>query len=81
VPKLADGTWKFFDDLRYPAPSWEEMGGRSGMSGNTNKQSTSNFPSFATQFRLLDKDRYWVDAPGFRHCAFNNPKVTCVFTP
>lgn len=59
--KDADGLWRLHADLRYPLPTWKEVCGRSSMSNNQNTQSMSLFPTFRRNYRVMDKDDYWLD--------------------
>ncbi|GLP67580.1 hypothetical protein TUSST3_42020 [Streptomyces sp. TUS-ST3] len=59
--KDADGLWRLHADLRYPLPTWNEVCGRSSMSNNQNTQSMSLFPTFRRNYRVMDKDDYWLD--------------------
>lgn len=59
--KGADGLWRLHADLRYPLPTWKEVCGRSSMSNNQNTQSMSLFPTFRRNYRVMDKDDYWLD--------------------
>ncbi|WP_374215038.1 DNRLRE domain-containing protein [Streptomyces longispororuber] len=82
APKLPDGTWKLYDNLNDPAPTWDETCGRSSMSRNVNSGSMNRFGlSFAPTFRLLDKDTYWVDVPGFEDCDPLADTVVCTQRP
>ncbi|MEV8312378.1 hypothetical protein AB0P36_35110 [Streptomyces flavidovirens] len=43
-----------------------------------NTQSMQSFPrEFSQKYRLLDKDPYWADTPGFEHCDATKATVTC----
>ena len=75
--KLTDGTWKLYDDDRKAAPTWNEVCGRSAMSGWVNSTSMSRFPTFAKRLRLLDQDKYFVRTPGFDQCDSSNAAVKC----
>ncbi|MEV0982602.1 hypothetical protein [Streptomyces sp. NPDC049915] len=75
--KLADGTWKLYDDERKAGPTWKEVCGRSAMSGWINSTSMSRFPTFAKQYRLLDQDLYFVRTPGFDKCDASKAVVKC----
>nr|WP_246212653.1 DNRLRE domain-containing protein [Streptomyces abyssomicinicus] len=79
--KLADGTYRLYDDERYAAPTWDETCGRSSMSLNVNSQSMARFGSFASTFRLLDTDTYWVDIDGFQDCDATADVITCAQRP
>ncbi|MFE2560843.1 DNRLRE domain-containing protein [Streptomyces sp. NPDC059352] len=79
--KLPDGTFRLYDDERFAAPTWQETCGRSSMSVNVNSQSMSRFGSFASTFRLLDKDTYWVDIAGFDKCDPLADVIKCAQTP
>lgn len=39
------------------------------------------FSGFASCFRLLDSDSYWVDIPGFDDCSAAGPKIDCTMKP
>lgn len=76
--KLPDGgPWKLYDDERKAAPTWQEVCGRSAMSGWVNSTSMSRFPNFAKQLRLLDQDLYFVRTPGFEKCDATKAIVKC----
>ncbi|MGW2771994.1 hypothetical protein ACWC4C_05460 [Streptomyces olivaceoviridis] len=79
--KLPDGTYRLYDDERYAAPTWDETCGRSSMSLNVNSLSMSRFGSFASAFRLLDKDTYWVDIDGFQDCDATADVIKCAQRP
>ncbi|MEV5145128.1 hypothetical protein AB0L14_11920 [Streptomyces sp. NPDC052727] len=79
--KLPDGTYRLYDDERYAAPTWDETCGRSSMSLNVNSLSVSRFGSFASTFRLLDKDTYWVDIDGFQDCDATADVIKCAQRP
>ncbi|MBC2906993.1 DNRLRE domain-containing protein [Streptomyces sp. PSKA01] len=79
--KLPDGTYRLYDDERYAAPTWDETCGRSSMSLNVNSQSMARFGSFASTFRLLDKDTYWVDIDGFQDCDATADVIVCAQRP
>ncbi|MFE9354920.1 DNRLRE domain-containing protein [Streptomyces olivaceoviridis] len=79
--KLPDGTYRLYDDERYAAPTWDETCGRSSMSLNVNSLSMSRFGSFASTFRLLDKDTYWVDIDGFQDCDATADVIKCAQRP
>ncbi|WP_374227475.1 DNRLRE domain-containing protein [Streptomyces sp. AC627_RSS907] len=81
APKLADGTWKLYDDLRFAAPTWDETCGRSSMSLNQNSQSMAGFGGFASTYRLLDLDGYWVDIDGFQDCDSSADVIKCTQRP
>ena len=79
--KLPDGTYRLYDDERFSAPTWDETCGRSSMSLNANSQSMARFGSFASTFRLIDKDTYWVDIDGFQDCDSTADVITCAQRP
>jgi hypothetical protein len=79
--QLPDGTYRLYDDERFAAPTWEETCGRSSMSLNVNSQSMARFGSFASTFRLIDKDTYWVDIDGFQDCDSTADVITCAQRP
>ncbi|QMU18698.1 DNRLRE domain-containing protein [Streptomyces pristinaespiralis] len=82
VPKLADGTWKLYDDRRYAAPTWSESCGRSSMSNNVNTQAMGRFGTvFVPEFRMLDRDPYWVRTTGLENCDASADTVKCTMTP
>ncbi|MGA5810927.1 DNRLRE domain-containing protein [Streptomyces cellulosae] len=82
APELPDGTWKLYDNLNDPAPTWEETCGRSSMSLNVNSGAMNRFGlEFAPEFRLLDKDTYWVDVAGFEDCDALADVVKCSQRP
>ncbi|MFE5021615.1 DNRLRE domain-containing protein [Streptomyces sp. NPDC056690] len=82
APKLPDGTWKLYDNLSEPAPTWDETCGRSSMSNNVNTQAMSAFGTkFAPEFRMLDKDTYWVKVAGFEDCDPSADTVKCTQRP
>ncbi|MEU6019473.1 hypothetical protein ABZ826_37465 [Streptomyces sp. NPDC047515] len=69
---------KLYDDLRYAAPTWKEVCGRSSMSQWVNGAAMNRFGSvFAPQFRLLDHDSYWVQVPGLDDCDASGATVKC----
>ncbi|MFJ8111087.1 hypothetical protein [Streptomyces sp. NPDC096132] len=79
--RIGEGTWKLYDDDRYDPPSFNEVCGRSSMSGWQNSGSMNRFGGFASHFRLLDADSYWVDIPGFDGCPTAGPKIECTMKP
>ncbi|MGW2836655.1 hypothetical protein ACWCWD_02500 [Streptomyces sp. NPDC001493] len=79
--RVQQGTWKLYDDDRYPLPTFKEVCGRSSMSQWQNGGSMNRFAGFASYFRLLDSDSYWVDIPGFDGCTAKAPLVRCTMTP
>ncbi|MFG2113723.1 hypothetical protein ACGFRB_13990 [Streptomyces sp. NPDC048718] len=79
--RVAQGTWKLYDDDRYPLPTFNEVCGRSSMAQWQNGGSMNRFGGFASYFRLLDSDEYWVDIPGFENCSPAGPLVECTMTP
>ncbi|MFD5574383.1 hypothetical protein [Streptomyces cadmiisoli] len=81
APNLADGTGKLYDDVRFAAPPREETCGRSSLSLNQNSQSMAGFGSFASTFRLLDMDGYWVDIDGFQDCDSTANVIKCAQRP
>lgn len=82
APKLSDGTWKLYDDERYAAPTWDEPCGRSSMSNNVNTQAMSRFgTAFVPEFRMLDRDAYWIDIEGLENCDAAAETVKCIMTP
>ncbi|MFE5843809.1 DNRLRE domain-containing protein [Streptomyces niveus] len=85
--KTDDGSDHLLDDTRYDAPTWDETCGRSSMSNYINSGAMSGFGNtFAPSFRLLDKDKYWVNpgnTPGmdwFNSCDTTKPEVICTMT-
>ncbi|MFJ5289442.1 DNRLRE domain-containing protein [Streptomyces sp. NPDC088348] len=75
-----DGKDHFLNDTRYDDPKKETICGRSSMSGYTNSGSMSAFGlRFAPEFRLLDRDAYWVDvdAQRFKDCDATKDVVKC----
>ncbi|MER7685466.1 hypothetical protein [Streptomyces sp. NPDC097610] len=79
--RITQGTWKLYDDDRYDPPTFREVCGRSSMSQWMNGGSMNRFGGFASYFRLLDSDSYWVDIPGFDGCSASGPKVQCTMQP
>ncbi|MCF2128175.1 hypothetical protein L1I79_17285 [Strepomyces sp. STD 3.1] len=81
--RATQGEWHLYDDERTAAPTWNEVCGRSSMSGWMNSTSMGGaFSSgFSTKYRLLDQDPYWVDFPQFGHCDASKATVTCVPKP
>ncbi|MFF5495863.1 hypothetical protein [Streptomyces aquilus] len=79
--RISQGTWKLYDDDRYDPPSFNEVCGRSSMSQWQNGGSMNRFSGFASYFRLLDSDSYWVDIPGFDDCSAAGPKIDCTMKP
>ncbi|MFF9899135.1 hypothetical protein [Streptomyces longispororuber] len=76
--RAKQGEWHLYDDDREAAPTFKEVCGRSTMSNWMNTQSMQSFPSeFSQKYRLLDKDPYWVDTPGFEHCDATKATVKC----
>ncbi len=75
------GTYKLYDDERFAAPTWGETCGRSSMSRNVNSGSMSHWGTFASTFRVLDKDTYWVDIDGFQDCDAAADVVRCAQRP
>ncbi|MFD6936659.1 hypothetical protein ACFWAP_10980 [Streptomyces goshikiensis] len=75
--RVSPGTWKLVDDERYRLPDFTEKCGRSSMSQWQNGGSMNRFNGFAQYFRLQDADEYWVEVPGFSHCAAAAPLVQC----
>ncbi|MFF3128736.1 hypothetical protein ACFVRD_42295 [Streptomyces sp. NPDC057908] len=79
--RVKRGEWHLYDDVRESAPTWNEVCGRSAMSGWINSTSMGGaFSSgFSTKYRMLDKDPCRVaDFPQFAHC--DSSKVTGVCT-
>ncbi|MEV8363096.1 DNRLRE domain-containing protein [Streptomyces niveus] len=81
APKLPDGTFKLYDNLAEPAPTWTETCGRSSMSLNVNSGSMNTFGSFATAVRLIDDGAYWVQIKGFEDCDPAADVVKCAQRP
>ncbi|KAB1139684.1 DNRLRE domain-containing protein [Streptomyces luteolifulvus] len=79
--KLSDGTFKLYDDERFAAPTWDETCGRSSLSRNVNSGSMSHWGTFASTFRMLDKDTYWVDIQGLKDCDTTTDTVKCTMKP
>ncbi|QKW51491.1 hypothetical protein [Streptomyces buecherae] len=75
--KYSDGVWRFWDDERISGPDWSEVCGRSAMSNWVNKTAGSRISSFASKFRLLDKDKYWVKVTGFEKCDATKTVIKC----
>ncbi|MFE3586115.1 DNRLRE domain-containing protein [Streptomyces niveus] len=51
-----------YNDTTYDDPKWPALCGRSSMSNYVNTQAMQPFGvKFAKEFRLLDRDEYWVD--------------------
>ncbi|MFA3874072.1 hypothetical protein ABS735_10345 [Streptomyces sp. MMCC 100] len=75
--KYSDGVWRFWDDERISGPDWNEVCGRSAMSNWVNTTAGSRISSFASKFRLLDKDKYWVKVTGFEKCDATGTVVKC----
>ncbi|SEO39793.1 golvesin C-terminal-like domain-containing protein [Actinacidiphila rubida] len=59
------------------APQWTEVCGRSSISGNQNSGSMNQFPGFATNMRLLDRDAYWLDTGMSAQCSPNGRSLSC----
>lgn len=74
-------TYKLYDDERFAAPTWNEKCGRSSMSRNVNSGAMARFGAFASTFRILDKDTYWVDIDGFQDCDATGDMITCAQRP
>ncbi|MEU5647467.1 hypothetical protein [Streptomyces milbemycinicus] len=77
--RIEQGVWKLYDDIRFPAPTWAEVCGRSSMSNYQNTQSMQPFSgtfSSPSKYRLLNGDEYWVAFPEFAHCSTAD-KLTC----
>ncbi|WP_343233776.1 DNRLRE domain-containing protein [Streptomyces sp. CS081A] len=71
-----------YNDLRYADPKWTEVCGRSSMSGWINSAAMNRFGStFAPEFRVLDKDEYWVDIKGLDDCDAAGVTVKCELKP
>ncbi|MFD5627156.1 hypothetical protein [Streptomyces sp. NPDC127072] len=79
--RATQGTWKLYDDDRYDPPTFNEVCGRSSMSQWMNGGSMNRFGGFASYFRILDSDAYWVDIPGFDGCSAAGPKIECTMHP
>lgn len=77
--RVTQGEWRLYDDERLAGPTWNEVCGRSSMSGWINSTSMGGaFSSgFSGKYRLLDKDPYWVSFPEFGHCDASKATVTC----
>jgi hypothetical protein len=75
------GTYKLYDDERFAGPTWDETCGRSSMSRNVNSGSMSHWGTFASTFRVLDKDTYWVDIDGFQDCDAAADVIRCAQRP
>ncbi|MBF4135782.1 MULTISPECIES: hypothetical protein [Streptomyces] len=77
--RVKQGEWHLYDDERLAGPTWNEVCGRSAMSGWINSTSMGGaFSSgFSAKYRLLDQDPYWVSFPQFGHCDASKTPVTC----
>ncbi|MFD5557657.1 hypothetical protein ACFWIA_27925 [Streptomyces sp. NPDC127068] len=75
--KYSDGVWRFWDDERISGPDWREVCGRSAMSNWVNTTAGSRISSFASKFRILDKDKYWVKITGFERCDATKAVIKC----
>ncbi|WP_344287765.1 hypothetical protein [Streptomyces synnematoformans] len=77
--RLSEGQWRLYDDWRLPAPTWNEVCGRSAMSTwmNTASMGVAFSNGFSGKYRLLDQDEYWVDFPEFSHCDPSPARVWC----
>jgi hypothetical protein len=51
------------------------------MSRNVNSGSMSHWGTFASTFRMLDKDTYWVDIDGFQNCDVTADVIRCAQRP
>ncbi|TDC05260.1 hypothetical protein [Actinomadura bangladeshensis] len=79
--RVTQGEWHLYDDERKPAPTFQEVCGRSAMSNWMNTGSMAPFSGgFSLKYRLLDKDPYWVDTPGFQNCDAAAVPVQCTVT-
>ncbi|MEV0416390.1 Tat pathway signal protein [Streptomyces sp. NPDC050448] len=81
VARRVAGVPKLEDDERSSLPTFQEVCGRSSMSGFVNSGSMNRFGGFAEYFRLLDADAYYVSVPGFEHCPTQGPLIQCKMTP
>lgn len=73
---------QLLNDLRYADPTWSEVCGRSSMSGWVNSGAMNRFGStFVPEFRMLDKDYYWVDIKGLDDCDASGATVKCTLKP
>ncbi|MFD8361891.1 hypothetical protein [Streptomyces hygroscopicus] len=81
VVTKGDGTREhLYNDTTYDDPKWPALCGRSSMSTCINTQSMQPFGIiFAKQFRLLDKDEYWVDPANgrFADCDPSKDEIKC----
>jgi hypothetical protein len=81
VVAKGDGTREhLYNDTTYDDPVWPALCGRSSMSNYVNTQSMQPFGvSFAKQFRLLDRDEYWVDPDNarFASCDPSQDVIKC----
>ncbi|WP_242882683.1 hypothetical protein [Actinomadura litoris] len=80
--RVKQGEWHLYDDERKPAPTFAEVCGRSAMSNWVNTQSMQAFPAtFSQKYRLLDRDPYWINTPGFEDCNAAAATVQCTAKP
>nr|WP_275424897.1 Tat pathway signal protein [Streptomyces sp. SID13726] len=76
------GQYKLYDDDRYDFPKWNEVCGRSSMSGWVNSGSMARFPKgFVDKYRLMDTDEYFIETPGFSSCSAASLPVVCTMAP
>ncbi|TDC64825.1 hypothetical protein E1200_19560 [Actinomadura sp. GC306] len=62
------------------APTWQEVCGRSAISGSDNSGSMAAFPAFNVNQRLLDRDPYWLNTNMSAACPIDSTTVKCTMT-
>lgn len=61
-------------------PTWNEVCGRSAISGSDNSGSMAGFSAFNTNQRLLDRDPYWLNTNMSAACSVDSTTVKCTMT-
>ncbi|RPE26669.1 hypothetical protein EDD90_10963 [Streptomyces sp. Ag109_O5-1] len=73
---MVNGTVHLYNIGGY-APQWTEVCGRSSISNTQNGGSMNQFPGFARNMRLMDRDAYWLDTGMSAQCTPNGRSLHC----